>query len=261
MCDWWAEKDERIKVIHKANGGLSDARNAGLDLCTGHYISFVDSDDWIRPGMYQSMIDAIKQEKADICACNIIYWYPDKEIIWGVKNYKAGNSEEMLDLLYSDSQFLVCAWNKLYRKKLWDGFRFPVGKLCEDAFTTYLLVHKANRIVQITDAFYCYRIRPNSIMRSAFSKRSMDEEEAWRRNYEFIRDNYPRLYRKAFSFYLQSVNVLIHRIKDEQKSTFQNEYEYLRKMLIDNLFFMLFKSTTSLKYRIKYMLDVMRLWT
>ena len=259
MCDEWALRDERIKVIHKPNGGLSDARNAGLDICTGEYIAFVDSDDWIKPEMYQKLLDAAVRENADICSCSIIRCYINKNVNIGPKAYGVGNSEKMLDLLYSDSVFPVCAWNKLYKRYLWENFRYPVGKICEDAFTTYLLLHKAERIVQITDALYCYRIRPRSIMTSAFSYKSMDEEEAWRKNYEFIRENYPRLYRKAYSFYLQSVNVLIHRIKREQRDQFKDEYNRLRRILIKNLFFMVVQSTTSIKYRIKYIRDLIQL--
>ena len=259
MCDDWALKDERIKVVHKPNGGLSDARNAGLDICTGEYIAFVDSDDWIKPDMYRIMVDAIERENADICACNIVSCYPDREVCWGGKKYTVGNSETMLDLLYDDAKYPVCAWNKVYKRKLWDNFRFPVGKICEDSFTTYLLLNKADRIVQITDALYCYRIRSNSIMTSSFSKKSMDEEEAWRKNYEFIKEHYPRLYRRAFTFYLQSVNVLIHRIKKDQREHFQKEYIFLKRIMSKNLFFMLFRSTASLKYRIKYVVDLVQL--
>ena len=258
-CDDWAGRDARIRVIHKKNGGLSDARNAGLDICTGEYVAFVDSDDWIKPDMYRRMLSAIERERADICACNIISCYPNREVTWGGKTYVAGDSETMLDLLYSDTLYPVSAWNKLYRRELWAGFRFPKGKLCEDAFTTYLLLDKAERIVQITDPLYCYRIRPQSIMTSAFSAKNMDEEEAWRKNFEFIRDHYPRLYKKAFSFYLQSVNVLIHRIKKEQRDRFRTEYDFLRGIMADNLFFMLFRSTVSLKYRARFLLDFLQL--
>ena len=246
-------------MIHKQNGGLSDARNAGLDAASGDIVSFVDSDDWILPDMFQIMLDALTREKADICACNIISCYSDRKVTWGGKTYSVGDAETMLDRLYSDAAFPVCAWNKLYRKELWEGFRFPVGKLCEDAFTTYLLLDRADKIVHITDALYCYRIRSNSIMTSSFTKRSMDEEEAWRMNAEFIREHYPRLARKAYTFYLQSVNTLIHRIRNEQRSQFQQEYGFLRSILGRNLFFMLFQSTASIRYRGKYLLDLLRL--
>ena len=259
ICDTWGKKDSRIKVIHKKNGGLSDARNAGLNICSGKYIAFVDSDDMIRPNMIELLMSTLKREKADICACNINCIYPDKEISWGTNRYTVGNSERMLGMLYSDSEFPVCVWNKVYKRELFDTIRFPKGKTCEDAFTMYLLLHKAQRIVQITDALYCYRIRSDSIMTSSFSKRSMDEEEAWRMNYEFMRVHYPILKKKAYTFYLQSVNILIHKIKIEQRSQFSEEYEYLRTILLRNSFFMLFLSSASLKYRIRYLLDLKQL--
>ena len=259
MCDDWASKDPRIIVIHKNNGGLSDARNAGLDICTGDYIAFVDSDDWIDPGMFQVMMQAIQQEEADLCACGIISCYQDREVRWGNREYITGNSEVMLDRLYSDSVFPVCSWNKLYRRELWTGLRFPVGKICEDAFTTYLILHKSEKIVQIKEALYYYRIRPKSIMTSSFSKSSMDEEEAWRLNSEFIRQNYPNIYRRAYTFYLQSINVLIHRMNKEDRIQYSKEYEYLRRIISRNIFFMLFRSTASIKYRIKYLRDFVEL--
>ena len=259
MCDDWASKDPRIIVIHKNNGGLSDARNAGLDICTGDYIAFVDSDDWINLGMFLLMMQAIEQEEADLCACGIISCYQDREVRWGNKEYLTGNSEVMLDRLYSDSVFPVCSWNKLYRRELWTGLRFPVGKICEDAFTTYLILHKSEKIVQIKEALYYYRIRPKSIMTSTFSKSSMDEEEAWRLNSEFIRQNYPNIYRRAYTFYLQSINTLIHRMSKEDRVRYSKEYDYLRRRISRNLFFMMFRSKAPIKYKIKYLFDFIEL--
>ena len=259
MCDAWAKRDSRIKVIHKTNGGLSDARNAGLDICTGDYIAFVDSDDWIKPEMYQKMMDTIISEEADICGCNIISCYSNRQTVWGAKTYVVGDSERMLGLLYDDAKFPVCAWNKLYRKELWEDFRFPVGKICEDAFTTYLLVDKAKRIVQITDSLYCYRIRSESIMTSTFSRKSMDEEEAWRKNYEFVKKHYPKIYRRAFTFYLQSVRILIFRMSLEQRKQYDKEFRFLKNIMRKNLFFMLFLSTATVRYRIRYLLDSIQL--
>lgn len=259
MCDKWAERDSRIKVIHKANGGLSDARNAGLEVASGDYIAFVDSDDWIMPEMYEKMLLVMQLENADICACNIRSCYPDHEDVWGCREYVIGNSEQILDMLYSDTKYPVAAWNKLYKREGWEEIRFPVGKICEDAFTTFRLVHSAKRIAQIPEAFYCYRIRPQSIMTSAFSIKRMDEEEAWRINYQFVEEHYPRLYKKAFRFYLQKVHVLIQAISKAQRQEFLQQFEYLKKKLKHNLIFVIFKSGLSWKYRIKYLIDCIRL--
>lgn len=259
MCEEWVKKDSRIKVIHKINGGLSDARNAGLEIATGDYIAFVDSDDWILPEMYEKMLFTIKKENADICACNIRSCYLDHEEEWGCKEYTVGNSEQILDMLYSDTKYPVSALNKLYKRECWKELRFPVGKICEDAFTTYHLVHNAEQIVQIPEAFYCYRIRSQSIMTSEFSTKKMDEEEAWRSNYEFIKEYYPNLYRKAFGFYLQKVHRLISTIPKEQRGEFQKQFEYLQKIMGRNLLFILLRSDLNWKYRIKYVMDYIKL--
>lgn len=259
MCDEWAKKDCRIKVIHKANGGLSDARNAGLEVASGDYIAFVDSDDWIMPKMYEKMLLVIQLEQADICACNIKSCYADHEEEWGCNEYTVGKSEQILDMLYSDTKFPVSAWNKLYRRKCWEELRFPVGKICEDAFTTFKLIYNAKRIVQVPEAFYCYRIRPQSIMTSAFSLQKMDEEEAWRTNYQFIEMHYPNLYNKAYRFYLQKVHVLIQAISKEQRQEYIQQFNYLKDIMKNNLRFIMFKSGLSWKYRIKYLVDYIRL--
>lgn len=255
MCDAWAAKDSRIKVIHKENGGLSDARNVGLDIASGEYIAFVDSDDWIMSDMYEKLLTAMKKESADISACNILSCFPDRERAYGCEEYTVGDSEKILSMLYDDTVYSVSAWNKLYRRELWEDLRFPVGKICEDAFTTYLLVDKAERIVQIPDALYCYRIRENSIMTSAFSAKRMDEEEAWRYNYEFIDHHYPELYKTAFDFYLQKVNILLHTIPKDQRGQFAVEYGRLNEIIRKNLGYIICSSRLGLKHRLRLLFD------
>ena len=258
MCDKWADKDHRIQVIHKKNGGLSDARNAGLAVAAGAYIAFVDSDDWIAPQMYEVMLKTIKEQNADIVACGIVNTYGDRQILY-TPPYCIGSSEKFLRMIYEDTVFSVSAWNKLYRKSCWSNFQFPKGKLCEDAFTTFLLVDNANKIVQISEAFYYYRIRENSIMTSGFRHARMDEEEAWRCNYEYMRAHYPSIAKKAFDFYLQKVNMLIHTISREQRESFKQDYQKLYGILKENLSYILFRSNSSYKYRIKFLIDFIKL--
>lgn len=255
MCDAWAEQDSRIRVIHKENGGLSDARNAGIEFATGDYIAFVDSDDWIEPQMYETMLAVLLREGADICACNILSCYPNRQSAWGCGEYTVGSSDIFLSMLYNDADYPVSAFNKLYRKALWAELRFPKGKICEDAFTTYLLVDKAHRLVQITEALYCYRIRENSIMTSTFRPARMDEEEAWRCNYEFINQHYPAIFPAAYDFYLQKVNVLLHVIPKSQRQQYFREFRMLREILRKNLVYIAFSSQLSIKQRVKLLLD------
>ena len=257
MCDDWAKKDERIRVIHKINGGLSDARNAGIEIATGEYIAFVDSDDFIMPDMLEKLLAAIQREKADIAACGILDCEGDRRRAWGCKDL-AGTPERIFDLLYHDTAYPVAAWNKLYRRECWQELRFPVGKTCEDAFTTYRLIHNARRIVMVPQALYCYRIRPGSIMTAAFSLKKMDEEEAWRCNYEFMAQHYPRFRKAAFDFYLQRVNCLIGTMNRSDRITFAPQYQQLRHILRSNFGYVIFASRIPLKQRIKLALDIMK---
>lgn len=259
ICDAWAERDSRIRVIHKPNGGLSDARNAGLEIASGDYIAFVDSDDWIEPEMYEHMLEALVKEDADICACRIASCFPDRRAEWGCPGYRVAGSEETLAMLYDDASYPVSAWNKLYRRRCWETLRFPLGKICEDAFTTYQLIHTANKIVQLPEALYCYRIRPESIMTSRFTPKRMDEEEVWRVNYEFICEHYPRIRPAAFDFYLEKVNFLIHQIPPEDRAQFAGEYTFLRDILRRNLCHIALRSRLSLKKRARMLLDIIRL--
>ena len=258
MCDEWAKKDPRIQVLHKKNGGLSDARNAGLDIASGEYISFVDSDDWIEPDFIEKLLLALQTEQGDMSACAVASYFPDHRDVWGSKSFAVTNAEQTLEMLYTEKGFSVSAWNKLYRRELWQDLRFPVGKLCEDAFTTYQLVHRAKKVVHLPEAMYCYRIRPNSIMTSTFSHQKMDQEEAWRHNYLFAREHYPSVAKVAFDFYLQRVNVLLHTIPVEERDVFRKEVAFLRGILRKQLAYILFASALGIKQRLRLLLDSFR---
>ena len=258
ICEKWARKDSRIRVIHKNNGGLSDARNAGIEIATGDYIAFVDSDDFIKQDMLEKLHAALTKDGSDIVACGILTCEAEKQTAWGCERV-IGTANEIYALLYDDATYPVAAWNKLYRRCCWETLRFPVGKTCEDAFTTYQLIHNAKRISMIPEALYCYRIRPGSIMTSAFSLKKMDEEEAWRCNYQFIEKNYPALSKVAFDFYLLKVNVLIRTMTMEDRTNYAEQYCYLRRILRNNLGYVAFACKLGWKQRVKLTLDILKL--
>ena len=115
MCDEWAKKDDRIKVVHKSNGGLSDARNAGLNIAVGEYIAFIDSDDFIMPNMFEELYSAFDTPEIDIVACGITNHDGQKQTVWGCYNY-IGNAEQILAMLYNDFFGVLSFWNQDARR-------------------------------------------------------------------------------------------------------------------------------------------------
>ena len=165
LCDEYAQADERIRVIHKENGGLSSARNAGIEIATGEYISFVDSDDYIEINMIELLYEGIVRYDSDIAICNhyvekkerLLMELPpvDKEWVY--------TSREATKLLLEDVVIKNYAWDKLYKTELFRKVRYPIGRNYEDIGTTYLLFQQANRICQLQGYEYYYQMREDSI--------------------------------------------------------------------------------------------------
>ena len=157
MCDEWAEKDSRIHVIHKKNGGLSEARNVGISCAKGEYIAFVDSDDWVEKDLYQKLWNELHKNNAQIAACRIVKVFEatsEEQKIYSEQ--KIFTSKEALQTLLKGQDFCAVAWNKLYRRKCICRIDFPVGKTHEDEFWTYQVFGKAKTIVKIERKLYYY---------------------------------------------------------------------------------------------------------
>ena len=182
MCDAWAAKDSRIRVIHKENGGLSDARNAGMAVANGDYIAFVDSDDWVERDYIGAMYRALKDTDADIAACDVRWVWEQKlpEPIRAVEYPRRKVSrKEALTELVENRGFRQVAWNKLYKKEMLAGERYPVGRLHEDEFFTYRILDKAQRLVYVEAPLYNYLQRSGSIMQTPSPKRVVDAMDAY----------------------------------------------------------------------------------
>lgn len=177
LCDEYAVKDARVKVIHKENGGLSDARNVAIDIAKGKYIGFVDSDDYIQNDMFEKLYCAAKEYNADIVICG---HYVERKDTLSIEEKPYDeivvyNSIEAQTELIKDINMKSYAWDKLYKAELFNGVRYPKGRNYEDIATTYLLYENSNRICRIPELLYYYQIREDSI---SFS----NSDEKWYEN-------------------------------------------------------------------------------
>ncbi len=230
ICDSYAEKDRRIKVIHKKNGGLSDARNAGMDAASGEYIGFVDGDDWIEPDMYRAMYFACEKEKAQAAVCR--YKQITKS---GIIDGSAGNSvslsrDEALEIyVCGDERYLIynSVWSKLFARDLVEGMRFPVGKNSEDIMFTTRAFCRMERLVYLDEAYYNYVLdREGSIMNEkAGERRLKDEIPFWQEQIAYFREaGMPDLSDKAaYHFYRRLLFYYIDFMENKKTRIFADQ--------------------------------------
>lgn len=225
MCDNYAANDSRIKVIHKNNGGLSSARNAGLDVAKGSFIQFVDSDDVIDINMIQHLYNNLKTTDSDISCC--LYYKSDKEMGGLSKEpYKITtfSNLEILNDLYCKKLQNVISCNKLFRKSLFQEIYFPVGKICEDIFTIYKLMYKAKKIVKSSFIGYFYRQTPGSIT-NVFNIKRLDSLEAYKEcNYFFENKDLSSLKTKNAICALIAIMRFSYLNKDKKIKHILNDY-------------------------------------
>lgn len=195
ICDEWKKRDPRIRVIHKANGGLSDARNAGMRIATGEFLGFVDSDDWIAPFMYEKLLAAMNNDQSDIAACTV-------QMIWENNSQKKYltvcenlilNHIEAQRVLLKETKLKHPIWYKLYKRAAINGIQFEKGKYHEDVFWSYQVIGNAEKISIIDYVGYYYYQRTQSIMGESYSLKRLDAIEAYCNRYEYLANNIPAL--------------------------------------------------------------------
>ena len=182
ICDEYAEKDSRIKVVHQRNQGQAVARNKGLDMACGEWIAMIDSDDYIKTDMFEKLLTAAEKENADMCSCNFFSFDNEtpeilKEHTYGYTEYRISSGLEILKEAnnFSDlpSKFTV-PWSRLVKKEAYDSIRFPEGIVFEDAAIAHLVLDKCKKIVLIPDCLYYYRIVQGSTTHREFNIKFFD---------------------------------------------------------------------------------------
>ena len=202
ICDDYARVDNRIEVIHKANGGLSDARNVGLKAARGEYIGFVDSDDYVSNEMFENMYNILVNNNADVSICNFYTVIDNKNIIKNVDNgIEIYNKLEILKEILLDKKIQSYAWNKLYKRELFKDIEYPVGKKYEDIGTTFYILEKCNKIVSSGRPEYYYVTRGDSIVNNNTEETVIDYISLISDRYDYIDKKYKEL-KKYNDYYI-----------------------------------------------------------
>lgn len=200
MCDEFALEDNRIRVIHQNNKGLSAARNSGLKICTGKYILFVDSDDFINVNTIKRWVELLERENADLVVGNIEKYYGGKDIDQIIKRSPESdscnivNSEMILKEMFLNNHDLCAAWGKLYKKALLEGVLFREDVLfAEDMYFTHLMYGKAKKICVDDFVAVFYSQEGESLVRSSFSLKKMNMLSAADKWVEYADENYTNI--------------------------------------------------------------------
>jgi glycosyltransferase involved in cell wall biosynthesis len=237
ICDEYAEKDNRIKVIHQRNAGQAGARNAGLAICRGEYIAFVDSDDYIEPNMMEAMLNAAVNNDCDIVRCNCA------TIKDGVRTeqeavFRSGcmSKKDYMDLIMTDCMGSQPCF-ALYKSTLWGKIRFPEGRVFEDLAVIYKIYHLCTSPCYIiNEPFYNYLLHSESTSFRISPTKNYDIFQAFKERYEFAEKYYPNLVlaclRKAASTALGAIN---YWLRYPQARITSDQLQNVEKFLADNM--------------------------
>ena len=232
ICDEVKNKDKRIIVIHKKNGGLSDARNVGIDNANGKYITFIDSDDYVEKNYIELLYNTISQYDADMSIVSHRVIYEKNNIDKSTGKVFCATKQEILKMLLYDNGIDTSAWGKLYKETLFKDVKFPVGRLFEDSATIYKLIDKSEKIAVCSKPVYNYIIRNNSISNEKFSEKKLDLILSTEEMTNYIKNKYPELEkacdRRLMYAYLSTLTQLA-KSKVKNKKMQRKLMEYISK--------------------------------
>lgn len=237
ICDQYARNDNRIKVIHKTNGGLSSARNAGISASNGLYICFIDSDDFVSSNYVKRLVELLEENQCDISVCRYISFNNlsrEDDLMMAVqKNMKVsiyqGTNHIMNQFFNKNCGISVIAWNKMYKKCLFEGISFPDGRNYEDEATTYKLFYKSKSVIYTNESLYYYFQRSDSIMGSLMTERNLDAFISLEEVINFYSEHdEKRLENKAKIRYLKTI--ILYMIKNSKQKNSVRLKDELNKL-------------------------------
>lgn len=235
ICDDYAKKDNRVVVIHKQNGGLSDARNAGIEIMKGQYVGFVDSDDWIEPDMYEILLRNLKKFNAEMSFGGVA---DDLVTDGGVTTVKVSDygkepfAESERDAMKRYFCGSWAAWDKLYKAELFEDVRYPVGEINEDEAIVLQLLSKCNRVCYTNQIFYHYMKRENSksITSTGWNRKKLAWCDHCEKNMFFTMKNYEELVLYARQRYCSSLIWALNNMTENPKEYLDLIPHYRKKL-------------------------------
>ncbi|MDT2769695.1 glycosyltransferase family 2 protein [Enterococcus pseudoavium] len=244
ICEEYAKKDSRISVYHKKNGGLSSARNYGIEHAHGNFITFIDSDDFIDKSMLKILYDNMIENDADLSITGVRDIYDGKISIDVGREKKLLNSEETLELMLMGKKINVYAVSKLYKRSIFENIKYPVGKAYEDSYIIVDILRKCSTIFVDTIPQYNYYHRADSITTLSYSTRDLDYIEAWTLNYDKIKEFFPNLEylglrRVCFSYFFVLDKILLAN-KERETTNTKDIVNFLREnstFILNNPYF------------------------
>ena len=239
ICDRYERKDRRVKVIHKENGGLCSARNAGLREATGEYIGFVDSDDYCSPDMYEYLIKGLRMYNAQVASCRYYRVTPGKPVTAradGEDVFYSNHDEMMTDFI---EEFVIRStfWNKLFVRSLFEGKEFPEGRTFEGTYFMHEVLENVDRLISLGEAKYYYLDNESSIVNTRSLNNVTDYITSYIKRYHDLKNVYPKLKNKLFDDTVKAIMSMTYvgyRAKDKEIKARQESFEQIRSFLKEN---------------------------
>lgn len=192
ICDEYAERDERVKVIHKPNGGVASARNAGLDAATGEWIGWVDSDDWAEPALFETLLQGALETSAEISVCGHWEEYRGRREVSGWQELRVLDTEQALGELLENGRMKNLLWDRIFHRTLFDGLRFPEGRTYEDIAVMHWLFLRAEKVACLPEVLYHYRQREGSIVDNTSLGNRINHYIASKERYDALSEDWPQ---------------------------------------------------------------------
>lgn len=234
MCDNWAAQDERIKVIHKENGGLSDARNIGIETAHGRYITFVDSDDYVDKRFVEFLYIQMQKNAVQIACVGMQPFTDNDHVLVDDERYETiiYSRKDAVRALFDEKKFGNYVWNKLFQKELFDKIKFPSGKVMEDLAIVYLLLEQCDKISYCPAKVYFYYQRAESTLHKVNTKLLEDWYSIGTERYFYIRTKYPDMH-ENYRYFNSMVLCCYPYLNGEEAEFARREFKRNRSFGVD----------------------------